>query len=122
MGRGKGHFCRGHAVHGAVGEVGGVQQERFVLVRADADALAHLPEIHGFVLVAEEGEGYLFGGAGQFGQRRGNGVEVLHRRQRDWYVCHAADLGRPDAGGGDDEVCLDFTLGCLHGSDAPRRQ
>ena len=53
------------------------------------------------------------------GRGVGNGVEVLHRRQWDGHVCHAADLGRPDAGRGDNEVCADVAVGGMHGGDAP---
>ena len=88
-------------------------------VGADTDAFAFLPEVHCLVLIAQEGERNLLGGAGQFGQGDGDGVEVLHRRERDRHVYHAADFGRPDAGGSDDEVCVDVTVGGLHGGDAP---
>ena len=119
VGRGEGHFSGGHAGDRAVGEVGSVHQERFVQVGTDTDVLALLPKVHRLVLVAQKGEGYLLGGAGQFRQRCGNGIEVLHRRQRDGHVGHTANLGRPDAGGGDNEVGLDLAMGGMHGGDAP---
>ena len=88
-------------------------------VGADADAFADLAEVHGLVLVAQEGKRDLLAGVGKFRQRGGYAVEVLHRRQGDGNVCHAADLGRPDAGRGDNELCADVAAGGMHGGDAP---
>ena len=79
VGRGERHFSRGHAGNRVVGEVGGVNQKRFVQVGADTDALAFLSEVHRLVLVAQEWERYFLGRAGQFSQRCRNGMEVLHR-------------------------------------------
>ena len=118
VGGGEWPFRRGQAVHGLVWQVGGVQQEGFVLVGADADAFSDLAEVHRLVLVAQKRERNLLGGAGQFRYGVSDGVEVLHWRERDGHASHAADLGRPDAGGGDDEVGLDVAMGGLHGGDA----
>ena len=101
------------------GDVAGVDEERLVLVGADAVALAHLAEVHGLVLVPQDRLRHLLGRAGQLRQRRRDRVEVLHRRQRDRDPGHPAELRGPDAGGGDDHLRADLTVTGMDGGDPP---
>ena len=82
-----------------VEDVVGFDEERFVIVRAYAVGLAHLTEVHRLVLVAQDGLGDFLDRAREFGERLGDGVEVLHRGERDGDARHSADAGRPYSGG-----------------------
>ena len=72
-------------------------QKRLVSVGPDAVPVALLPEIHGGVLVAQDGMDDFAGFSRQFRQRRGEGVEMLHRGERNGNARHAADARAPDS-------------------------
>ena len=72
-----------------------------MLVRANAVALADLAEVHGLVLMAQERLRYILSRTDEFPQRRRNGVEMLHRRQRNGHIGKPANLWCPDASSSD---------------------
>ena len=72
-----------------------------MLVRADAVALADLPEVHGPVLVTQKRLRYILSRTSEFPQWRRNGVEMLHRRQWNGHIGQSANLWSPDASSSD---------------------
>ena len=78
-------------------ELGRLDRDRRVSVGADAVALAALAEVHGAILMAQDGV-IDAARAGQLGQRIGPREEVLHRLHRDQRQAERAhELRRPEA-------------------------
>jgi hypothetical protein len=79
-------------------DVVGIDQQGFVLVGANAPAVAVLPEVHGVILVAHHGEVDFLGFACEFRNRGGFHILVLHRGEGDDFAHHAPDARPPDPG------------------------
>ncbi len=81
--------------------------------------LPHLAEVHGLVLVAQDRLGDLPVRAGQLRERCRDGIEVLHRRQRNGDSGQPAQLGSPDPGGGHHDLRPDLSMIGMDSGDPP---
>ena len=112
------HLRRGDRRFRVAEDVFRIHQQGLVPVGADADGVTDLPEVRRGILVPQDRQGNLLPGAGQFRHGGGDGVEVLHRRQRDFHPGEAADPGTPDAGRGHYQVRADGPVSSLHRCNA----